>query len=85
MPSIPRMGSTSPITYVPYDQAYEPGFEDMPRRVPCLEKLEQLTGFRPATSLSEIIDRVVSHFQRKREGDFVAAGRAGRAEGAVAP
>ena len=80
-----RTGSTSPITYVPYEQAYEPGFEDMPRRVPSLEKLEQLTGFRPATSLSEIIDRVVSHFQRKREGELVSAGRAGRAEGAVAP
>src|SRR5262249_49533521 len=43
-----RAESDSPITYVPYDRAYEPGFEDMPRRVPSLEKLERLTGFRPA-------------------------------------
>ena len=53
-----RTGSSSPITYVPYDQAYEPGFEDMMRRVPSVEKLERLTGFRPETRLEEIIDRV---------------------------
>ena len=53
-----RTNSKSPITHIPYDQAYEAGFEDMPRRVPCLEKLERLTAFRPATPLLEIIDRV---------------------------
>ena len=80
-----RTGSSSPITYVPYDQAYEPGFEDMPRRVPSLEKLERLTSLRPATTLPEIIDRVVSHFQRKREEELVGTARGIRAEGAVAP
>jgi UDP-glucose 4-epimerase len=59
-----RTGSTSPITYTPYDQAYEPGFEDMMRRVPNVDKLQALTGFRPKTSLSEIIDRVSTYFQR---------------------
>jgi UDP-glucose 4-epimerase len=58
-----RTGSGSRITFVPYDRAYEPGFEDMMRRVPSVEKLERLTGFRPQTSLSEIVDRVVAHFQ----------------------
>jgi len=43
------------IEYVPYDKAYEPGFEDMMRRVPSVEKLQALTGFRPRTSLDEII------------------------------
>jgi UDP-glucose 4-epimerase len=62
-----RTGSSSPIEYIPYDQAYEPGFEDMFRRVPCLEKLERLTGFRPKTTLPEIIDRVVAYQGRKRE------------------
>ena len=80
-----RTGSPSAITYVPYDQAYEPGFEDMPRRLPSLEKLGRLTGFRPTTTLPEIIDRVVSHFQRKREEELVGAARGGRAEGATAP
>lgn len=66
-----RTGSSSPIEYIPYDQAYEPGFEDMFRRVPCLDKLQRLTDFRPTTKLPEIIDRVAEYHSRKRE--FVAA------------
>jgi UDP-glucose 4-epimerase len=62
-----RTGSSSPIEYVPYDQAYEPGFEDMMRRVPSVEKLHSLTGFRPRTSLNEIIDRVAVFFRNKAE------------------
>jgi nucleoside-diphosphate-sugar epimerase len=62
-----RTGSSSRIEYVPYDLAYEPGFEDMMRRVPAVEKLEALTGFRPRTSLNEIIDRVIAFFQSKDE------------------
>ncbi len=58
-----RTGSSSPITFVPYDQAYEPGFEDMVRRVPSIEKLERLTAFRPKTTLPEIVDRVIAHFR----------------------
>jgi UDP-glucose 4-epimerase len=60
-----RTNSSSPIQFVPYDQAYEPGFEDMMRRVPSIEKLESFTGFRPLTSLAEIIDRVASYFREK--------------------
>ncbi len=62
-----RTASSSAIEYVPYDQAYEPGFEDMMRRVPCVDKLHALTGFRPQTSLNEIIDRVAAHFQKRTE------------------
>jgi UDP-glucose 4-epimerase len=62
-----RTRSSSPIEFVPYDQAYEPGFEDMMRRVPCVDKLEGLTGFRPRTTLNEIIDRVSTFFQQKSE------------------
>jgi UDP-glucose 4-epimerase len=68
-----RTHSSSSIEYIPYDQAYEPGFEDMFRRVPCLDKLQQLTGFRPATRLPEIIDRVVAHLNRGKE--FLGAPR----------
>jgi UDP-glucose 4-epimerase len=56
-----RAQSESPIAFIPYDQAYEPGFEDMPRRIPSLEKLERLTGFLPRTSLGEIVDRVIAY------------------------
>src|SRR4030088_3484806 len=57
-----RTRSPPPIECVPYDQAYEPGFEDMMRRVPNVEKLQSLTGFRPRTPLNEIIDRVATYF-----------------------
>ena len=60
-----RTGSSSPIRFIPYDRAYEPGFEDMMRRVPCIDKLHALTGFRPQTSLVEIIDRVSAYFRQK--------------------
>lgn len=63
-----RTASSSPVEYVPYDQAYEPGFEDMMRRVPCVDKLETLTGFRPRTALNEIIDRVAAYFHQRTEG-----------------
>jgi UDP-glucose 4-epimerase len=65
-----RTKSNSEVTYVPYDQAYEPGFEDMPRRIPALEKLQRLTSFRPTMPLTAIVDRVVEHFQQKPEADF---------------
>jgi UDP-glucose 4-epimerase len=61
-----RTASTSAIEFVPYDKAYEPGFEDMMRRVPCVDKLHSLTGFRPQTPLAEIIDRVSAYFQDKQ-------------------
>jgi UDP-glucose 4-epimerase len=61
-----RTGSSSPISYIPYEQAYEPGFEDMHRRVPALRKLERLTAFRPCTPLPEIIDRAVAFIAEKQ-------------------
>ncbi|HEY6129640.1 MAG TPA: GDP-mannose 4,6-dehydratase [Candidatus Acidoferrum sp.] len=64
-----RTSSASKITYVPYDQAYEPGFEDMMRRVPSVEKLQSLTGFRPQTKLTEIIDQVFFHLREKEAAD----------------
>jgi UDP-glucose 4-epimerase len=67
-----RTNSSSPIQFVPYDKAYEPGFEDMMRRVPCIDKLHYLTGFRPQTSLTEIIDRVSTYCLQK-EGPLAVA------------
>lgn len=52
-------GSTSSITYVPYDQAYEEGFEDMPRRVPDITKIRTLIDFEPTMNLNEIITSVI--------------------------
>jgi UDP-glucose 4-epimerase len=52
-------GSASEIVTIPYDQAYEAGFEDMPRRMPDLSKIAALIGYRPEVGLDEIIRRVV--------------------------
>ena len=60
-----QTGSCSAIHYIPYDKAYEPGFEDMMHRVPCIDKLHALTGFRPQTSLVDIIDRVSTYYRQK--------------------
>jgi UDP-glucose 4-epimerase len=62
-----RTASSSAIEFVPYDKAYEPGFEDMMRRVPSVEKLHRLTGFRPHTPLTEIIDRVTAFFRQQTD------------------
>jgi UDP-glucose 4-epimerase len=56
-----RLASPSEIVLVPYEVAYEAGFEDMPRRIPDTTKLRNLVGFEPRTSLAEIVDRVASH------------------------
>jgi UDP-glucose 4-epimerase len=53
-------GSASPIVTIPYEEAYEAGFEDMPRRVPELSKIHALIGYEPAVQLDEIIRRVVA-------------------------
>jgi UDP-glucose 4-epimerase len=61
-----RVQSSSPIRFLSYDEAYAPGFEDMQRRVPAVNKLVTLTGVRPTTSLEVIIDEVIA-YERKRD------------------
>jgi UDP-glucose 4-epimerase len=58
-----RLQSRSEIVLIPYDQAYEAGFEDMPRRVPDIGKIRSLVGFEPRTRLPEIIDLVAEHYR----------------------
>jgi UDP-glucose 4-epimerase len=60
-----QTGSHSPIVTIPYDQAYEAGFEDMPRRVPDLSKIHGLIGYQPRVGLDEIIDAVVADFRAR--------------------
>ena len=60
-------GSSSPITLVPYDEAYGEGFEDLERRVPDIEKLKRLTGFSFGRTLETIIADVVAD-QKARIG-----------------
>jgi hypothetical protein len=63
-----RTASRSEIVLVPYAQAYEEGFEDMPRRVPDLERIRALIGYEPRVHLDEILDRVIEYFTSDRPG-----------------
>ncbi len=58
-----RTGSTSPVVYVPYEEAYEAGFEDMRRRVPDVSKIKATVGWEPVTSLDATIDQIIDYFQ----------------------
>lgn len=58
-----RLSSPSPIVLVPYDRAYEAGFEDVQRRVPDISRVRGLIGFEPTMSLDEIIDRVADYIR----------------------
>jgi len=58
-------GSASPIKFVPYDQAYESGFEDMPRRVPDLNRVKALVGYEPRYTLDDILMHVIDYFRKK--------------------
>ncbi len=52
--------SESPIVRIPYEEAYTTGFEDMQRRVPSVAKLERTIGFKPSTTLEQIVEDVVA-------------------------
>lgn len=79
--------STSQIEYIPYEQAYEEGYEDMPRRVPDTTKLRNLIGFAPTMNLEEIIHSVVESIGRTAPAAPARAkgGRRGRGPAAPVP
>jgi len=58
-----RTASTSEIVYIPYEQAYEKGFEDMYRRVPSIEKIRAAVGWQPTLSLDQTLDEVIAYFR----------------------
>jgi UDP-glucose 4-epimerase len=58
-------GSTSDIVTIPYDQAYEAGFEDMPRRVPDISRVHELIGYEPKVQLDEILEKVIDYFRTR--------------------
>lgn len=57
--------SQSEIVTVPYDRAYEAGFEDMPRRVPDISKIKALVGYQPRVGLDETLQKVINYFQSR--------------------
>ena len=54
--------SKSEIVYIPYDKAYEEGFEDMQRRSPDISKINKLIGYKPTMDIKEILEKVVEYF-----------------------
>ena len=67
--------STSEIVFVPYAEAYEAGFEDMPRRVPDTAKAQAMIGFAPTATLDDILRSVIEHQRGAATG--VAAAQLG--------
>ena len=63
-------GSTSPIVYVPYQEAYEEGFEDMRRRVPDIGKVRRLIGYAPSMSLPKILHEVIAFYRDERRAGW---------------
>lgn len=61
-----RAGSSSEIRLIPYEEAYEAGFEDFRRRVPSLSKIESAIGWSPVTPLNETIDQIIAYQQEER-------------------
>jgi UDP-glucose 4-epimerase len=60
---IAMTNSSSVINYIPYEQAYEKGFEDLHRRVPDIGKAKRFIGFEPKTSLDELLRKVIEYFE----------------------
>lgn len=63
---VEKTNSGSPLVFIPYDQAYEEGFEDMLRRVPDTNKIRNLIGFQPSHDLAQIIEKVIEYFRAGR-------------------
>ena len=59
--------SQSPIVLIPYADAYDAGYQDMPRRIPDTTKLRNLVGFAPTTDIDEIVDSVMKSFLARQE------------------
>ena len=71
---IAATGSTSEIKLVPYEEAYEQGFEDMARRIPDTGRVRDLIGWEPTRSLNQTLDDVIEDHRRRDEMDRPAVG-----------
>ena len=58
-----KTGSESPVVFVPYDKAYEEGFEDLPRRVPDLSKIRRFIQYQPSVDLSATLDAIIEYYR----------------------
>jgi UDP-glucose 4-epimerase len=68
-------GSRSEIRFVPYEQAYEAGFEDMPRRLPDIGKIQHVIGYRPTLKLPEMLERIIAYYRHELDQSAASAWR----------
>jgi nucleoside-diphosphate-sugar epimerase len=80
---VTRSGSRSDVRLIPYEEAYEWGFEDMMRRVPDTGKLNRLIGWKPTRGLDEILDEIIS--EARAEGEISITDEIATMGVAVAP
>jgi UDP-glucose 4-epimerase len=66
--------SESEIIHIPYERAYEKGFEDMPRRVPDIGKVRRLIGYKPKLSLKEILTEVIASMRQNMPAVAIKVG-----------
>ncbi|MEZ5344167.1 MAG: GDP-mannose 4,6-dehydratase [Pyrinomonadaceae bacterium] len=71
--TVEMLESSSEIKYVTYEEVYGEGFEDMQRRVPCIDKAEKLIGFRPTRTLDDIINDVAEQFREAMKSETQTA------------
>ncbi|MFQ5760308.1 MAG: GDP-mannose 4,6-dehydratase [Acidiferrobacterales bacterium] len=65
--------SQSDIVFIPYEEAYDTGFEDMPRRLPDITKIKRLIDYRPTLDLPEMLERIIEHEAITLSGAALAA------------
>jgi UDP-glucose 4-epimerase len=63
-----RSHSKSEISFIPYEKAYEPGFEDFRRRIPDISKIGRYTGWEPMTPLDTTIDQIIDYYRKEKNG-----------------
>jgi UDP-glucose 4-epimerase len=61
-----RTGSQSPLQFIPYDQVFDSGFEDMRRRKPDIKKIHSVTGWEPTIQLDQTLDEIADYFRQKK-------------------
>lgn len=58
-------GSSSELKYIPYEKAYGQAFDDMRRRVPCIEKIQKQVGYKPKTSLNKTLEIIIDYLRKE--------------------
>ena len=69
-------GSDSPIDFVPYHEVFDHSFEDMPRRVPDIGKIQRVVGYTPTVHLDEILRRTIQYWADQSEASAPSRGGA---------